>query len=125
MWRKRWVVLTPEALNYYHTDKDTVPRDSLPLLHKDCITVQESAARPCALDITMAEGVGTAGKLLCVCICNFSSFLVFIHKIFITSVYLTNIAPGMRVAVSILMPSTDGPIPSSTTRSPSSSPIWS
>lgn len=62
MWRKRWVVLTTEALNYYHTEKDTVPRDSLSLRSKDCITVTVSAARACALDITMAEGVGTAGK---------------------------------------------------------------
>ena len=23
MWRKRWVVLTTDALNYYHTEKDT------------------------------------------------------------------------------------------------------
>lgn len=62
MWRKRWAVLTTEALSYYHTDKDTVPRDSLPLRHKDCIAVSESSARPLAFDITIAPGAETAGK---------------------------------------------------------------
>jgi hypothetical protein len=61
MWRKRWAVLTTDALNYYHTEKDTVPRDSLPLRHKDCITVAESQVRAFAFDITMAQGAGTAG----------------------------------------------------------------
>lgn len=77
MWRKRWVVLTTDALNYYHTDKDTVPRDSLPLRSKDCISVQVSSARPCALDIIMAEGVGTAGKFCCL-VCYLFLFCVFV-----------------------------------------------
>ena len=62
IWRKRWVVLTTDTLNYYHTEKDTVPRDSLSLREKDCITAEPSEVRYCALDITMAEGAGSAAK---------------------------------------------------------------
>lgn len=62
MWRKRWAVLTTEALSYYHTEKDATPRDSLPLRHKDCISVRPSEVRANAFDIIMAEGAETAGE---------------------------------------------------------------
>jgi len=62
IWRKRWAILTTDNLSYYHSEKDTVPRDTLPLRHKDCISVKESEARACAFDITMAEGTGTGAK---------------------------------------------------------------
>jgi hypothetical protein len=62
IWRKRWAVLTTDSLSYYHTEKDTVPRDSLPLRHKDCISVKPSDVRAFAFDITMQDGAGTAGK---------------------------------------------------------------
>jgi hypothetical protein len=62
MWRPRWVVLTNETLNYYRTEKDTVPRDSLALGRKDCITVEPSQVRANAFDIIIMSGAASVGK---------------------------------------------------------------
>jgi len=53
---------TSLTLHLPHPPPLTVPRDTLQLTKKDCISVCESAIRANALDITMAEGVGTAGE---------------------------------------------------------------
>lgn len=50
-WRKRWVVLTTEALMYFRNSKDKVPRDTLTFTHRNDIVIQRAPNQATAIDI--------------------------------------------------------------------------
>eukprot|EP01033_Poteriospumella_lacustris_P000898 gene899-648_t len=50
-WRKRWVVLTTEALMYFRNNKDKVPRDTLTFTHRNDIVIQRAPNKATAIDI--------------------------------------------------------------------------
>jgi hypothetical protein len=51
IWRKRWVVLTTEALMYFRNNKDKLPRYTLSFTHQNDITIQRSPGKTTAIDI--------------------------------------------------------------------------
>jgi myosin-5 len=50
-WRKRWVVLTTEALMYFRNNKDKVPRDTLSFTHQNDIAIQRTPDKATAIDV--------------------------------------------------------------------------
>jgi myosin heavy subunit len=50
-WRKRWVVLTTEALMYFRNNKDKLPRDTLSFNTKNDLKIERSPGKATAIDI--------------------------------------------------------------------------
>lgn len=50
-WRKRWVVLTTDALMYFRNNKDKVPRDTLSFANRNDIIIQRTPDKATAIDI--------------------------------------------------------------------------
>lgn len=51
LWRKRWVVLTTEALMYFRNPKDQIPRDTLSFSTKNDLQIERSPTKATAIDI--------------------------------------------------------------------------
>jgi len=51
IWRKRWVVLTTEALMYFRNNKDKVPRDTLSFARRNEIKIERAPNKPTGIDI--------------------------------------------------------------------------
>ncbi len=50
-WRKRWVVLTTEALMYFRNNKDKIPRDTLSFNTKNDLKIERDPKKATAIDI--------------------------------------------------------------------------